>query len=185
MKTVWLKGDYVGTHDRQRQAKDAGCSCVIDFHFNSFTGGSAFGGECFYKSGCARSKELGGAVLQAFTDSGLPLRRQDTLQPAHGTAAAFIDYYHCPAILLEPLFLSTQKQAEWLHDEANATRLAESVAQRLRALLGKDEVVGLSVGHRYKTSVRDEGAPCVEGDSEADHAQSMAERVEAALLRQR
>jgi hypothetical protein len=42
----------------------------------------------------------------------------------------------------------------------------------------KFAVIGLSVGHRYKTSnPNDKGAVCAFGDWEADHAEVLAKKV--------
>ena len=66
-------------------------------------------------------------------------------------------------------------------------KLANAIVACIRDFLKtviyrKFVVIGLSVGHKYKTSnPNDRGAACVFGDWEADHAEALAKKV-AALL---
>lgn len=182
MRTIRLTGDYVGNHARQQQAADAGCTAVLDFHFNSDASASAHGGECFYQRDQPRSLELAQAITAAYTDRGLSLRKEP-VKESLGTRAGFIDYYGCPTVLLEPMFVSTPSEATWLHEPGNIQALGSAIAAQLRPLLGNGAVIGISVGHKGKTSKpNDRGAECVCGDDEADHAEALAAAVEAGLL---
>jgi N-acetylmuramoyl-L-alanine amidase len=181
MRTTWLRGDYVDPPERQRQAEAEGCACAIDLHFNSFDDGRVEGGECFHRSGSEPSRRLAEALRDALRDVGLPLRPH-SVQAAAGSRARFIDDYTCPAVLIEPLFLSSPAQARWLHEAGNLTALAAALAAALRAALPADALIGLSVGHRGKPSKpNDHGAACALGDTEADHAQALGEALAAAL----
>ena len=181
MQTIRLTGDYVGNHERQRQASAAGCTCVLDFHFNSFDKPSANGGECFYQKGQSRSKELAKAIVEAITSCGLKLR-SESLKESVNTRAGFIDYYQCPTVLLEPLFLSNPADAAWIHRPENVQALGKAIAERLRPLLRTQDILGISIGHKGKTSQpKDRGTECLHGDDEADHAEALAAVIESAL----
>jgi nicotinamidase-related amidase len=64
-----------------------------------------------------------------------------------------------------------------------ADKIANAIQQSARELRYRPiEVVGLSVGHKYKTSQpNDRGAKCVLGDMEADHAEALARLVQQRL----
>ena len=57
-----------------------------------------------------------------------------------------------PAVLLEPLFVSNPDQAKWIHDVKNIRKLAEAIVDVIDSAFGPDAVVGLSIGHKFKTS---------------------------------
>jgi hypothetical protein len=65
-----------------------------------------------------------------------------------------------------------------------ASAIASGIRDFLRTATHREfTVIGLSVGHKYKTSnPNDKGAACVFGDWEADHAEDLARKV-AELLR--
>ena len=181
---IYLYGDYViahgkGGHDRQQLALDQCCLCVVEFHFNSATA-AARGGEVHHQPGVADSLSFAQDMWAELAAGGLP---------AHGTApvksttvatrSAWIDYYAMTAIVLEPLFISNQAQADWLH--ANADTLAALIAAGIMGHYPNGGRIGLSAGHAYK-STADSGAPCVNSDTEADHTVDMVQRVAEILL---
>jgi hypothetical protein len=180
---VWLRGDYVRPNlDRQAQAEQAGCALALDFHFNS-NGSSASGGEIWHKPGDDASHQLALALRDALAQVGLPLRNPAVRSATGNTRAGFVRHYPCPAVLLEPLFVSNPTQAAWIHNNGHLLALGEAIAAAVKAALPTGGVVGLSVGHRYKRRPGDEGAGCVRGDSEADHAEELAHVVAEQLAR--
>lgn len=175
--TVKLKGDYVDHHERQEQARNAGCRLVVEFHFNS-NGSSAVGGETWYKPDDTFSRQVASDIRSRYQTIGLPLHGDGPHAAVQGTRASWIRHYDQGAILLEPLFVSNPDQAAWIHDSANVARLAEQVAEAIVNATQSSDVIGLSVGHRYKTSnTHDGGAPCRGGDDEADHNEALCNKV--------
>jgi len=184
-RTVLLKGDYTGQHERQAMAQKEGCAGVVDFHFNSFDNPQAHGGEVFYKSACADSKKFARSIWSEFEKLPLP-PHGDPLKPAAGSRAAYIERYAMPAVLLEPLFLSNPQQAEWLHmtggQSSNVKNLAQAIAQGIRQSFAEGSTIGLSPGHIFKTlKSTDSGADCCKGDTEKDHVLELINLVESEL----
>jgi hypothetical protein len=174
---VKLKGDYVDHHERQEQARQAGCRLVVEFHFNS-NGSTAIGGETWYKPGDTFSRQVASDIRSRHHTIGLPLHGDGPHAAVQGTRASWIRHYDQGAILLEPLFVSNPGQAAWIHEAANVVRLAEQVAEAIVNATQDSDVIGLSVGHRYKTTnPHDEGAPCRGGDDEADHNEALCNKV--------
>jgi hypothetical protein len=89
--------------------------------------------------------------------------------------------------LLEPAFVTNRDDARKLHNQKVLTQLADRISSTIQQFARElsyrpIQVVGLSVGHKYKTSQpNDRGAPCVLGDTEADHAEALARLVQQRL----
>ncbi len=85
-------------------------------------------------------------------------------------------------MLIAPVSLTEVAQAAWIHERTNLAHLGEAIAAALRQTYAEDAVLGLSIGHLYQNSRRqDRGAPCVLGDWEADHADALAHVIAGAL----
>ena len=187
-KITWLKGDYANVNTRQDQAARQGCAVTIDFHFNG-DGPDAKGGEVWYKPGDSKAKALGQAIVEAYSDLGLPFHGTEPLKEAvPGNRASFIRHYTCPAVLIEPLFVSnpSDNQAGWIHNDDNVQVLAGRIAKALEnATADENALIGLSIGHLYKPSATgDTGVDCVRGDTEAKHARDVAQGVATVLTGQ-
>ena len=174
---VFLTGDYATRiKPRQLQAKAEGCALTIDFYFNS-NGSTAIGGEVYYKDDDTKAREFARAVIDVFRSLNLP-DHGDPLKPAGDSRAAFILAYHCPAVLLEPLFISNPTQAAWICDAANLASLGQGIARAIKASTADDDKIGLSIGHLGKDSSPDDrGARHAIEGWEADYAKRLAETV--------
>jgi hypothetical protein len=184
-KITWLVGDYANVTTRQQQATERGCAVTVDFHFNG-NGPDAKGGEVWYKPDNTEAKALGQTIVDGYAALSLPFHGEDPLKEAvQGNRASFIRHYTCPAVLIEPLFVSnpSANQAGWIHDDSNVQALATMIAAALEEATEDEEaLVGLSIGHLYKpSSPRDTGVDCVRGDTEAKHAKAVAEAVATIL----
>lgn len=179
MKIVWLKGDYTVKKERQQQAAEAGCDFVISFHFNSANDAKANGSEIFHNErGIAET--LANRLLLTITKT-LKTRARG-VKRAIGSRASFIRHYHCPAVLLEPCFISNRTEAEKMHDVSIVRALGEEIANEVAKWLPSSAKVGIDIGHKFKTSAPDDrGARCFFGDYEADHAEQLAKVVAASL----
>lgn len=180
-RITWLKGDYVGNHEREAQALREGCKLVIEFHFNS-DGSTASGGETWYKPDDQLSLAIATDIRNRYQNIGLGLHGPGPNAAVASTRAGWLPYYSCSAILLEPLFVSNPNGAAWIHDAANVDLLATQIAAAVIAHTAEEDIIGLSIGHRFKhSSPNDMGAACVLGDSEATHGTATAEAVAAKL----
>jgi N-acetylmuramoyl-L-alanine amidase len=188
VKVVWLTGDYTGERkERQRQAKQAGCNLVIEFHFNAADNSSAHGAEVWYRQYSTPSKLLAERLLNAIGECGFARRGIKLATPQ--CRARFINAYanDILVVLLEPAFVTNQDDARKLHNQKVLAQLADKIANAIQQFARElryrpIEVIGLSVGHKYKTSQpNDRGAKCVLGDTEADHAEALARLVQQRL----
>jgi N-acetylmuramoyl-L-alanine amidase len=172
---IILTGDYLGPHDHQQQAFSQQCVCVVEFHFNSSTDAGARGGEVHYKQLNDGSRQFAEAMWAELAAAGLPPHGGD---PVKSTAVAarsrWIDHYRMPAVVLEPLFISSRTQAVWLHNKAG--NLADAVVEGIKGFVSTGGRIGLSAGHAGK-SAADPGASCVLGDTEADHTVALRDLV--------
>ena len=183
MRLIWLKGDYIGKHERQQVAMKAGCHFVVSFHFNSFSDPRANGAE-IYHNGKGNAQTIAEKLLTVITS--VLKNRARGVKDAKGSRAGFIRHYHCPAVLLEPCFVSNPNEAALVHDVKTLRALGEAIANVLRSWLPDDAVVGLDIGHKFKRSNSDDrGAKCVLGDFEADHAERLAKVVAASLTQRK
>jgi hypothetical protein len=187
-KPVELHGNYGGLgptgHERQELAQKLGCVCVVDFHFNAAADSSEKGGEVIYQKNSAMSKEFAEAMWGEIR----------TALPAHGAKpvkstddaprAAYINHYSVPTILLEPLFVSNDDQARWLHDfkGENLKKLAALLTMGIKGHFLSGGAIGLSPGHAYKSSSpKDKGSKCRLGDFEVDHVLEIVRLVKEEL----
>ena len=187
-KVVYLKGEYAGPYDRQRQALQNKTDLVLELHFNSSDSIRAKGAEIYYYEPPNTKfsvKELATKLISAITDvTKEPKRKIVDVYKELAPRAFFIAKYHCPALLLEPLFVSNPTSAEtFLHNTDNFRKLATAIANTVVSFLKeidaeKTWVIGLSAGHNFRGVARknDKGAPCAaeEGCSEAVHTLQLA-----------
>ena len=87
-----------------------------------------------------------------------------------------------PAILLEPLFASNPRQAEWIRSDDGQTRLARILYDSIRRFFQGGRLIGFSVGHKYKRSASaNRGAAVVGGGWEAGYAEQVLLKAQALL----
>jgi len=179
LRIVWLKGDYVRNHERQRQASQTNCRFVLSFHFNSADNPKAGGSEIF-SNGKSDADYIANKLLTVITQTlGTKSRG---VKPALGSRVGFLRFYPCPAVLLEPCFISNPDEANLVHDLSVMRQLGEAIAEVLFKWLPFDSVLGIDIGHKFKTSnPSDRGARCFFGDYEADHAEQLAKVVAASI----
>ena len=184
MKIVWLKGDYTGKNrERQRQAEREKCDIVIEFHFNAADNSEASGTEVWHRQYSLPSRQLAKILHDRVVSLGFKPR--GVKAAVQNSRASFINFYPrtCIVVLLEPCFVSSQRDAQKLHQDGFVDKLAEAIVAGVRDFVRTTanrqfRVLGLSVGHKYKTSnPSDRGARCVFGDFEADHAEDLAKKV--------
>ena len=179
MRIIWLKGDYVENHERQAQASKANCRLVISFHFNAHHNSKANGSEVF-SNGKGDADYIAARLLHIITN--ILGTRSRGVKPAQGSRAGFLRFYPCSAVLLEPCFITNPEEANLIHDVQVVRRLGEAIADALVKWLPFDAVLGLDIGHKFKTSQpNDKGARCFFGDFEADHAEQLAKVVAASI----
>ena len=179
----FYKGDYP---QRQRQASADGCVAYVEQHFNSSSRADADYAVVIVGANASQTSRSWGrwyaaAVAREF---GIPLGGDAGLRVGgyNGRGDANLRYTAMPALLLEPLFASNPRHAEWIRGAAGQARLAHILCESIQRFFQDGGLIGFSVGHKYKASnPRDRGATVVGGGSEADYAEQVLRRAQALL----
>lgn len=125
--------DNVGISGAYQQVLNWGASCVMELHFNSYTG-AAKGTETLYdndtNSGSkAWAGKLQGAMLEALGTSDRGLKELDSGDRGYGSVSAI----NIPSALVEPFFGDNVSDATKAHN--NKDDLAEALAGAAAAQL--------------------------------------------------
>ncbi len=87
-------------------------------------------------------------------------------------------YTKMPAILLEPLFASNPRHAQWIRSESGQNILAAILKESIERFFQDTGTIACSVGHKYKESrPRDLGASVHGGGNEADYAEIILKKA--------
>ena len=113
--------------DVAAQVKKAGCTVAVELHFNSATP-SATGHEWFHHPKSTKGKRIA-EKFEAVFRRLFPSLKARGCQPRtiRQNGGKFLDYTHCPAIILEPFFGSNESDC----DSINIDTLAEAYANAL------------------------------------------------------
>lgn len=184
MYTVrFYKGDYV---ERQRQANADGCVAYVEHHFNSSSSADAGYALVVVGSNASQTSKNWGrwyanAVAREF---GIKLGGDDGIKVGgfDGRGDANLRHTTMPALLLEPLFASNPKHADWIRGNDGQERLARILCESAQRFFQSGGLIGFSVGHKYKESApNDRGAAVVGGGTEADFAEQVMKKAKAML----
>ena len=182
-ETFWAKGDY---RDRQLAANSEKCCCYLEQHLNALgkddpeTQGDNPALIIVGSNASQTSKNWAAWLAEAFAAEFGIKNGGVIVGPKRGDFN--LRYTSMPAVLLEPLFVSDPTQAAILKSNDGQERLARVVSESIRRFFPKGGKVGLSVGHKYKTSKpHDRGAPVYGGGWEADIAEEVLARVDRML----
>jgi len=181
--TRFYKGDY---QERQRQANEDKCVAYVEHHFNSSASPSANYAVVITGANASQTSRNWGrwyaqAVAREFNiavggDQGI------LVGGYNGRGDYNLRFTNMPAILLEPLFASNPQHAEWIKSESGQSRLAQVLTDSIQRFFPNRGLIGLSVGHKYKTSSpNDRGAAIYGGGWEADYAEQVLTKAEAML----
>jgi hypothetical protein len=179
----FYKGDY---QERQAQANTDRCVAYVEHHFNSSTSQTASYAVVITGSNASQTSRNWGrwyaqAVGREFNlsvggDQGILVGGFD------GRGDFNLRFTDMPAILLEPLFASNPRQAEWIRNDEGQTRLARILCDSIRRFFQAGGLIGFSVGHKYKRSAPyDRGAAVVGGGWEAEYAEQVLLKAQTML----
>jgi hypothetical protein len=179
----FYKGDY---RERQEQANADRCAAYVEQHFNSSTSPSANYAVVITGSNASQTSRNWGrwyaqAVAREF-NLGVGGDQGILVGGFEGRGDFNLRFTDMPAILLEPLFASNPRQAEWIRSDDGQTRLARILCDSIRRFFQSGGLIGFSVGHKYKRSApNDRGAAVVGGGWEADYAEQVLLKVQTML----
>lgn len=182
-RCTFYKGDY---RERQVQANADRCVAYVEHHFNSSASPSASYALVITGSNASQtSRNWGRWYAQAAArefgigvggDQGILVGGFD------GRGDFNLRFTDMPAILLEPLFASNPRQADWIRSDDGQARLARILCDSIRRFFQSGGRIGFSVGHKYKRSApTDRGAAVVGGGWEADYAEQVLLKAQAML----
>ena len=159
------KGDY---RDRQEQAIADGCDCYIEHHFNSFGNWRVNYGLAIYlpsQKYSFESKDLA-ALYSSCLQSEVSWQVKPATTKTYARAVNSLEKIteHTPAILIEPCFISKPEIANKLQGANTSLIMICAYALIMTINNGGYRNVGISIGHKYKTSrPNDRGANSVIG----------------------
>lgn len=179
----FYKGDY---RERQEQANLDRCAAYVEHHFNS--SGSPAAGYALVVTGANASQTsrnwgrwYAQAVAREF-NVGVGGDQGILVGGFEGRGDFNLRFTDMPAILLEPLFASNPRQAEWIRSDEGQARLALVLCDSIRRFFQAGGLIGFSVGHKYKRSApNDRGAALAGGGWEADYAEQVLLRAQRVL----
>jgi len=179
----FYKGDY---RERQEQANADRCAAYVEHHFNSSTSPTASYAVVITGANASQTSRNWGrwyaqAAAREFSlsvggDQGILVGGFD------GRGDFNLRFTDMPAILLEPLFASNPRQAEWIRSDDGQGRLARILYDSIRRFFQGGGLIGFSVGHKFKRSApNDRGAAVVGGGWEADYAEQVLLKAQSLL----
>jgi hypothetical protein len=178
----FYKGDY---RERQRAANADDCIAYIEQHFNSASSSSNYAVVITGYGASQASKNWGRWYAKSVgREFGIPVAGDGGILVGgyNGRGDANLRYTKMPAVLLEPLFASNPRHAEWIISETGQYRLALILVESIRRFFPDGGKIAFSVGHKYKiSSPDDKGANVVGGGMEADYAEEVLLRAKTML----
>lgn len=155
-----ITGDY---DDRQAEANRLGCVCYYEQHMNAYTlAAPEYGLVQVAHNASDTSKSWATDLATRWqVTTGRPTRLRQTAAGARGNHN--IEHTAMPACLGEPGPITHDAFDTWMEDASNRERLARDIADSIMAKFPEGGRVGLSIGHKGKSSSpHDTGA----GDSD-------------------
>jgi N-acetylmuramoyl-L-alanine amidase len=178
---MFFTGDY---DDRQRDANGHKVNVYIEQHFNSIDGNALanYSLALVASNAGSLSRQMGtwyaAEVSKRFGIKNNGLKVLDVNE----RGAFNLRYTNMPALILEPFFVSNKDGAAWAKDPVKQAVLADIINDMVRLFFPNGGLVGLSVGHKGKTSSpKDRGADVLGGGTEADCAEAVLKQTEKLL----
>lgn len=179
----FYKGDY---STRQKDANQDGAIAYVEHHFNSVAAPTADYSVVVVGANASQTSRNWGrwyasAVAKEFGnkiggDQGILVGGDN------GRGDGNLKLTNMPALLLEPLFVSNPRHAEIVRSDTGQARLAGILVASIQRFFPIGGLIAFSVGHKYKTSSpNDRGAAVVGGGTEADYAEIVLQKAQAAL----
>lgn len=174
----FYKGDY---KNRQEQANRDNCIAYVEHHFNCCLKSNGYTVTVTAYNASQTSKNWGRWYAKAISQEfGTRIGGSDGIVVGgfNGRGNGNIYYTKMPAILLEPLFASDEKQAKIIRSEEGRTRLAKILVESIYNFFPEGGLIAFSVGHKYKESnPNDRGTKVFGGGNEADYAEMVLEKA--------
>lgn len=140
---------------RQIDANNAGCIAAVEQHLNAGSKTALYAMAIVAGNASEKSKAWG-RDYTARVAKELGIKNSGVVvNPPRGPY--MIKFYHCPAILVEPGFISNHDFGDVVQSGEGIDALARILVDSICAQFPDGGLVALSVGHAYR-GVRDPGA---------------------------
>jgi hypothetical protein len=164
-------------YQRQIDANKAGCIAAIEQHLNASTNKLVNYASALIVSEKSRpwASDYVARAAETFgiRNAGV------VINPPRGSYC--LKFYHCPAILVEPGFVSNHDFADRVQSGEGIDALARVLVDSVCAMFPDGGLVALSVGHGYR-GVPDPGAPVNDAGDVLDPAFDSEEELNDAII---
>ena len=146
------KGDYV---KRQHQANEDNAICYCEQHFNSYDDPTVNHSLCIVGTNASQTSKAWGKYYSSLIADSFDIEDRGIVIGGYANVGNNnVVHTKMPAILMEPFFLSSHEGIIWLmeHWVWVNTILSLILIDSIKTFFPSGGIVGLSVGHKYKTS---------------------------------
>jgi hypothetical protein len=164
-------------YQRQVDANNAGCICAVEQHLNASTNKLVNYASALIMT--EKSRAWAGQYLAEVAEVFGIRNAGVVINPPRG--AFNLKFYHCPAILVEPGFVSNHDFADRIQSGEGIDALAECLVNSICTMFPDGGLVALSVGHGYR-GVSDPGAPVNDAGDVLDPAFDSEEELNDAII---
>ena len=164
-------------YQRQVDANAAGCVAAIEQHLNASTNKAVNYASALIVSEKSRAW-ASDYVARAAETFGIR-NAGVVINPPRGSYC--LKFYHCPAILVEPGFVSNHDFANRVQSGEGIDALARVLVDSICATFPDGGLVALSVGHGYR-GTPDPGAPVNDAGDVLDPAFDSEEELNDAII---
>jgi hypothetical protein len=155
-------------YQRQIEANQAGCVAAVEQHLNATTDKHVnYATALIAKNGSDKSKAWGRDYIDRVAGTFGNKKAGISVGPPRGEFN--IKFYRCPAILVEPGFISNYLFANVAQGGEGIDALARVLVASICDMFPQGGLVALSVGHLYR-GTPDSGAPVNDEEDEIDPA---------------
>lgn len=164
-------------YQRQIDANNAGCIAAVEQHFNAVTKEKINYAEALIMH--ERSRAFANDYLKRVVAKFEIPNAGVIINPPRGQGC--LKFYRCPAILVEPGFISNHDYANVLQSGEGIDEMAKVLVDSVCAMFPDGGLVALSVGHGYR-GTPDPGAPVNDKGDELDPAFDSEEELNDAVI---
>lgn len=176
-------------YQRQMDANAAGCVCAVEQHLNASTNKEVNYASALVAKDALPKSEAWARWYVTHVAEVFGIRAAGVVRdPPRGSFN--IKFYHCPAMLVEPGFVSNHDFADRIQSGEGIDALARALVDSICIEFPDGGLVALSVGHLYRGTpdsgapVNDEGdAPDPAFDTEGELNDAIITAAEEMLLR--
>jgi hypothetical protein len=164
-------------YQRQVDANNAGCVAAVEQHLNASTNKLVNYSSALIMT--EKSRPWASDYVARAADAFGIHNAGVVINPPRGQFC--LKFYHCPAILVEPGFVSNHDFADRIQSGEGIDALARVLVDSICAMFPGGGLVALSVGHGYR-GVPDPGAPVNDAGDVLDPAFDSEEELNDAII---